>query len=222
VRDLPEFKQLVDESNQKCLEARKQIKSERVVLLPEDTTKEMPLLIALHGRNGNMESRLPPWDIARQRGWLVLSPQSSQALYPGDMAGYCWDDPAQGMEDILLHINEIKSTYRIDHQRVIIGGFSQGSGMAIYSALRGDMGAQGFIGVATWWEDVDQLVCEGKGVRGYFVVGEKDHTLNQTREIQKVLRASSIQFAEEVHPEMGHEFPSDFAPSFDKAIEFIF
>ncbi len=61
-----------------------------------------------------------------------------------------------------------------------------------------------------------------KRIRGYFITGEKDHTLETAKEIQKVLRENRIRFGEEVYPDLGHEFPSDFESSFDKAIDFIF
>jgi hypothetical protein len=61
-----------------------------------------------------------------------------------------------------------------------------------------------------------------RSVRGYFVIGEKDHTLENAKEVKIVLKENGIQFAEELHPDLGHEFPTDFASSFDKAIEFIF
>jgi predicted esterase len=112
--------------------------------------------------------------------------------------------------------------YKVDPQRVLISGFSQGSGMALYAALRGNIPVRGFIGIATWWENVDELACGGKNLRGYFVTGAKDHTLDRGREIQNTLRANNVQLVEEVHADLGHEFPDDFAASFDKAIEFIF
>jgi len=222
VRDLPEFKRLVDESHKKYLEARAHIQPDRALLIPDEIEKELPLLIALHGRNSNEESNLEQWEVARRRGWLVLSPQSTQPLYNGS---YCWDDPIQGIKDILLHTDEIRRTYQLDNQRILVGGFSQGSGMAIYAALSGEIPVRGFIGIGTFWRDpveLDPLAKLAKGPRGYFVTGEKDQTLDRVREIQNILRANHVQFAEEVHADIGHEFSTDFASSFDKAIEFIF
>ena len=40
-------------------------------------------------------------------------------------------------------------------------------------------------------------------------------------EIQSTLKENNIPFAEESHADLAHEFPSDFEPSFDKAIKFI-
>jgi predicted esterase len=222
VRDLPEFKRLVEESHHKYLEARAHIQRDRAVLVPDKAGKELPLLIALHGRNGDKETNLERWDVARRRGWLVLSPQSMQPLYNGS---YCWDDPAQGIKDILLHVDEMMRIYKVDRQRILFAGFSQGSGMAIYAALSGDIPARGFIGIGTFWRDpaqLDALAKQASNLRGYFITGEKDQTLDCVREIQNVLRANNMQFAEEVHADIGHEFSTDFASSFDRAIEFIF
>lgn len=219
VRELPEFKQLVAESERKCSEMQAQVKPDRTLLLPDNTSGEIPLLIALHGRNGNKDDNLEFWDVARRRGWLVLSPQSRQALFEG---AHCWDNSEQGLRDILYHVEEITQTHRIDPKRIVIGGFSQGSGMGIYTALRGKIGARGFIGIGTWWQNPADFAGQRQTVRGYFVTGEKDHTLDRAREIQNVLNQNDIPFTEEVHAELGHAFPADFERAFDQAIDFIF
>lgn len=219
VRDLPAFKELVAEAHQKCIEAREHVQPDRTLLLPDETSGKLPLLIALHGRNGNKDSNLEFWEAARRRGWLVLSPQSRQALFEGS---FCWDDSAMGLEDILFHVEEIKKAHSIDPTRILIGGFSQGSGMCMYTALRGNAGARGFIGIGTWWQDPSELAVAGQDIRGYFVTGEKDHTLERAREIQQVLKQNNIDFVEEVHADLGHAFPADFERAFDAAIDFIF
>ena len=222
VRDLPEFKRLVAISYEKYLQARAEAKPERRILVPDETTGPLPLLIALHGRNGNAETDLASWEVARQRGWLVLSPQSTQPLSPHS---YGWDDPDQGLVDIGFHYEEVVRDHAIDAQRVVAAGFSQGSGMALISALSGKIPACGFIGIGTWWghlEGISALAARGSDVRAYFVTGEKDPDLDRSRQIQGILRTNHIPVAEEVHANIGHEFSSDFATSFEKAIEFIF
>ena len=222
MRDLPEFKRLVAESSRKYMEMQAQIKPNRSVLVPEDISRELPLLIGLHGRNGHNDSHLEYWDVARQRGWLVLSPQSRQALYEG---AYSWTDNDQGLSDILFHLEEIMKIYRIDRDHIVTAGFSQGGGMAIYSALSEKVGARGFIGVGTFLTNTDSLIPLAKhtqSVRGYFITGEQDRLLGHIKEIQKVLQENNVQFTEEVHSNLGHEFPADFGASFDKAIDFIF
>jgi predicted esterase len=223
VRDLPEFQRLVAVSQEKYEEARTHIERDQSVLVPEaPASGRYPLLIALHGRNGNKDSHLEFWGVARQKGWLVVSPQSTQPLFEG---AYCWDDPALGISDVLFSYEQISQQYQIDPQCLLVAGFSQGSGMAMYTALSGKIAARGFIGVASFWDRPASLVPQTDGarsVRGYFVIGEEDHTLENAKEVKNVLKENGIQFAEELHPDLAHEFPTDFSTSFDKAIEFIF
>jgi predicted esterase len=225
VRDMTEFKRLVNESNRRCIEARASTQPDRTLLLPDQTPEAMPLLIALHGRNGNKDSSLENWDVARRRGWLVLLPQSQQIIFPGNPAGYCWDDNDEGMSDILFHVEEIMRLHPIDRERIVIAGFSQGSGMAIYAALSGKVSVRGFIGVGTFMIEpsaLDLLASDQPPVRGYFITGENDGALEKTREIQNILAVNQIPFSEEIHPNLGHEFPADFESSFAKAMDFIF
>jgi predicted esterase len=220
VRDLPEFRRLMAVSQERYNEARKHMAREHAVLAPEPPTSgPYPLLITLHGRNGNKDVDLRQWELARQRGWLVLSAQSTQPVFQG---AYHWDNPAVGLDNLSYYYEQLLQNYSVDPQRIVIAGFSQGSGMAIYTALKGGLPVRGFIGIGTWWADPNQLDMQGKQIRGYFITGEKDHTLDRAREIQEVLRKNNIEFAEEVHADLGHEFSHDFGTSFDKAIEFIF
>jgi hypothetical protein len=220
VRDLPEFKRLTSISTEKYNEARKDIKRDYSILAPELPPSGLyPLLITLHGRNGNKDADLGQWEAARQRGWLVLSCQSTQPVFQG---AYHWDNPETGMADLRFYYEETSGQYPIDLQLVIIAGFSQGSGMAIYAARKGTLPVRGFIGIGTWWADANELASGREDVRGYFVTGERDHTLDRARQIQNVLRTSGVLISEEVHADLGHEFSADFGSSFDRAIEFIF
>lgn len=223
VRDVPEFQRLVAVSRERYRRAQKDIEPERTLLVPDAHLSTLPLLIALHGGGGNKTSNLAQWEVARQRGWLVLSPQSTHSIFPN---AYWWaDDLEQRLRDIQIHVDEIMQTHPINATRIVTSGISQGSGMAIYTALSGKIPVRGFISVATGWADtnsIEAIAGRTRNVRGYFVVGEKDHTLQSAREIQKILRDKEIPFEEEFHQDVGHEFPPDFEKSFDKAIDFIF
>ena len=223
VRDLAEFKRLMAISLEKYQEARTHTERDQVILLPgAPESGSYPLLIALHGGGGKKESNLEYWEVARQKGWLVLSPQSTQPVDPG---AYCWDDSEQGLADILFYFEEVSKEYPIDPQRVVIAGFSQGSGMAIYAALGEIVNACGFLAIGTYLADPSSLrplAKQAKSVRGYFITGEQDRFLDRIREIQKILKQNNIPFTEESYSDLGHEFPPHFGSSFDKAIDFIF
>ena len=91
--------------------------------------------------------------------------------------------------------------------------------------LSGKIDVRGFIGIASFCDRPDSLTPQTeqtKSVRGYFITGGRDHTLENASQVKNVLKENKIPFAEEVHPDLGHEFPADFAASFDKAIDFIF
>ena len=223
LRDLPEFKELMTKSIKRWEQERTHIQRDRTLLMPDAfQSKAHPLLVALHGRYGNKDADLEHWGRANQLDWAVLSPQSTQPLFPNS---YCWDDPEQGLLDILFHLEEVLETYPIDRQRILIGGFSQGSGMAIYAALSERIPVQGFVTCATWWPNVESLAAlamHAKKVRGYFVVGGKDNTLERTREIQSMLKEHNVPFIQEVHSDLGHEFPTNFECSLSRALEFIY
>ena len=223
VRDLPEFQRLMAIAQENYDEARKRVKQDQTILVPDTSTpSSYPLLIALHGGAGNKDSNLKYWEVARQRGWLVLSPQSTQPLYPG---AYTWVDPELGLEDLQVYIEQVLKDHPVDQQRVVIAGFSQGSGMAIYAALSGKINVPGFLAIGTYLSDpnsIRPLAKQATSVRGYFITGEKDRDLHKAREIQNILKENNVPFGEEVHSGLGHEFPPDFGTSFDKAIDFVF
>jgi predicted esterase len=223
VRDLPEFKRLMNVSLERFRQAQERIKPERVLLEPDTYSSTVPLLIALHGGGGNKESNLQEWDVARRRGWLVLSPQATCSIFPN---AYWWaEDLEKRLHDIQIHFEEVRKTYPIDTSRVVTAGMSQGSGMAIYTALSGRFPIRGFIAVAPGWKDMDDIAgvaATASVVRGYFVVGEKDHFLQSTRDIQKILRDNNVAFEEEAYSDLGHEWPPDLEKTFDTAIDYIF
>lgn len=221
LRSLPEFKYLSALCSALYAEACKNVKRDQEILTPDEHPEagRYPLLIALHGSGGNKTSNLEYWEVARRMGWLVLSPQSTQPLYSG---AYGWSDIDQGVTDLGAYVEEVLNACPVDAERIVLAGFSQGSGMAIHAALRGELGVHGFISVGTFWDDVDSFIPPARSIRGYFVAGGKDRHLERTRRIQEVLKVNNVPFVEEYHPDLAHEFPPDFGGSFAKAIDFIF
>ncbi len=222
VRDLPEFQRLVAVSREKYLEVLRQRKRDQAILLPDGSAPGgYPLILALHGRSGNKDSDLEHWEVACRKGWLVLSAQSTQPLSTNS---FCWDDTEAAMADLLYYFGNVSRQYPIDPLRVVTAGFSQGGGLAIYSAMSGKLPARGFIGVGTYFAQPESLAPLAKrsgSLRGYFVVGGKDPSLENTRTIQNVLKENCVPYAEDSFSDLGHEFPPDFAASFDKAMDFI-
>ncbi len=222
VRDLPEFQRLMAVSREKYLDVRMHAKRDQAILLPDSSgSNGFPLILALHGRSENKDTDLKYWEVARRKGWLVLAAQSTQPLSTNS---YCWDDVEAAMADLIYYFDKISEQYRIDPLRVVTAGFSQGGGMAVYSAMSGALPTRGFIGVGTYFADPNllaPLAHRSSSLRGYFVVGGKDPSLDNTRKIQKVLEQNGVQYLDEFFSDLGHAYPPDFEGSFDRAVDFI-
>jgi predicted esterase len=223
VRELPEFQGLVEASHgRQLLAMEKEASPQRFVVEPVNgSEKPYPVLLTLHGRGHNGQDELDFWQETSQLGWLVVSLQSSQIF---TMTGYSWDDLEKAEGEVLEHFEAICQEYEIDRQRVVLGGYSQGSGMAIYLSFHEKIAAAGFIGIGTWAPEVEPIAeraLQNKSTRGYFIVGEKDHTLERADEICAVLTEAGLELGEERYPDLGHEFPPDYKKSLRQALEFI-
>jgi predicted esterase len=219
LRELPRFKELATRSQERWIKEASNLKSDRTTLVPAGSGPQ-PLLIALHGHSGNKDDNLQYWEIPSRHGWMVLSVQSRLPAYPG---AYFWE-ARSGIEDILSQLLEIRRNYHIDAKRIVVAGMSQGGGMAVLAALSPKIEAAGSISVAAAGLEVEPFKTAakgGKGTRCYFVSGLKDHTLGRSREIQAVLKNHHIPVEEEVHTDLGHDFPPDFEKSLEKAFKFI-
>ncbi|MBN1306162.1 MAG: dienelactone hydrolase family protein [Anaerolineales bacterium] len=222
VRELPEFQQLVEVSRQRAeANAANQVPQRFVVEPVQGTSEPYPLLLAMHGRGHNSAEELDFWGASSRLGWLVVSLQSSQAL---TMTGFCWDDLEKAEREVLDHLEAIRDEYPIDKNRIVLGGFSQGAGLAILSSLNEKVPACGFVVVGAWAPDVGAIAARAphkKAVKGYFVIGENDHTREVAEQIHSVLREAGLELEEERYPELGHEFSPDYEITLDKALKFL-
>jgi phospholipase/carboxylesterase len=75
-----------------------------------------PLIIAMHGANGNDEDFLWTWlKYAKSRGYMLLSAKSFSATW------YPWDAPS-----LLLMLEHMQTRYTIDPSRILLTGLSDG------------------------------------------------------------------------------------------------
>jgi predicted esterase len=221
IRELTRFRELVAKSHGVWTIEKKKIQPDCTILIPSGNGP-YPLLIGLHGYGGDKNSNQKYWQMACDKGWLVLMPQSLQPLYPD---AYYWETAQTGVDTILFHLDPALRNYPIDAGRMVVAGMSQGGGLAALAGLSPKIQAVGSISLATWWESAapfEAAVKNGKRTRAYFITGLKDHTLERSREIQAILKDHQIPVQEEVHPDLGHEFPPDFRKSFDEALKFLF
>ena len=225
LQGLPEFEQMVSTSHALQMAAQAGVQPDLRVYTPDSKVPSpYPLLIALHGRGHSLENdNAPYWKHACQLGWLVAVPRSSQLSWPD---AYGWDDSKLAGKEIAAHYDTLCAQYPIDRQRLVIAGMSQGGALAVHLALAGKLPACGFLAVVpgnSVTEGLEVLIqsAQGRGLRGYLVAGGKDPRYEMFKQIHALFLQHGIPCEMEDHPELGHEFPTDFEKSLKKALNFI-
>lgn len=228
LQDLPEFNRLVEISEKRRQSAQAASKPLALTLPPPtDTTPPYPLLLALHGNAANAQGSVEYWESAVDQGWLTALLQSSQINMPDR---YVWNDLKLGAQEIEAHYQELSKNQQIDPARIVVGGFSKGGEMAIWLALKEIFPLTGFIAVnpgGPFIQDIEQwkpMLEECKTLtdfRGFFLVGEKDASIDNIKALHELLNAHGLTNELVVAPEIGHNFPNYFNKTLAKALEFV-
>jgi predicted esterase len=211
---LPAFIAIVAECERRLEAAQPSTQPVRLVAEPARADPPMPLLLALHGYGSNAEETLPYWVGAAQRGWRVAALQSSQLA---GIDGYHWVDEARGLAEVKQQVAELSALYAIDREKLVIGGFSNGSRLALTAALTPDFH------VPLW-----RVVCVAGGLRGEAfdaldyaalrartlpritaIVGANDDQSSLGEQAQRLI-AEGLPVDLQVVPGMGHTYPLDF------------
>ncbi len=221
---LPEYEAIVATCRERHKAAEAQSVPKLITLLPEQQAQSYPLLLALHGNEGNAQGSVSYWHPAVARGWILALPQSSQLSMPD---AYIWNDRERATREIQEHYTALTHEYPINTDNVIIGGFSMGAGLSIRLTMNGTIPACGFIAVGPYIPDVDSLeplieASKERALRGIIIVGDQDkHCYATSLKVTEMLKAHDIPCKLEVYPDMGHDFPPDFEQKLGEAIAFI-
>ena len=183
-----------------------------------------PLLMVLHGNGSNGHAEVGSWSGQASKGWLLAHPQSSQLI--GDDV-YVWDDWEKAAQEVREHYAVLVEKYAIDPEKVILGGFSMGGGLAIWLTLSRAIKARGFVVLGPYLRDIEALMplletARTDGLRGYIIVGEQDNIgLEISRKVADLLRSHGIPCELEIRPGLKHTYPADFGQSLAKGIAFV-
>ncbi len=227
LQGLPEFERLAATSLARAAEAQAKARPELITLEPAERTTPCPLLIGLHGNNGNAQDFAASWQPLVARGWLVALAQSSQV---GGMDRYVWDDQARAEREIRGHDAALIKQYKIDRGKTIVAGFSMGATTAIRLALSGAIEARGFLAVGPGGPLMTQpdlwrpLAESGRGHnrRGYIIAGDQDPwSFEGSKALAKSLTENGVPCELEIHAGLGHDFPPDFEISLERALKFL-
>jgi len=196
------------------------------VTLPEsyDPDGEYPLFIALHGGDGNMEDFSEVWksDMLSD-AYIVAYLQSSRVV---SMTGYSWtQDVELSRHEIADAFRALVEEYPVDHDRVVVGGFSAGGIAALDVVLRDTLPAAGFVvlcpGRPESFTEAAVARMVDRGVRGTILTTEMDPNLPVQRELVESLKAAGLQYQFVVTPNIGHWIPEDLDRMIDQALVHI-
>ncbi|MCW1238659.1 alpha/beta hydrolase [Bacillus pretiosus] len=197
-------------------------KTERADVKYLESNKEGKLFIAMHGDQENIEIIEPYWKSVLTQGYTLALPQSSQIQFSD---GFVWDDIHRGKEELKEHYVTFLENHTVES--VIIGGFSAGARVALYTILQKDIDVDGFIFVAPWLPEIEEWnellgVLQNKNIKGYIVCGDQDEDCFEcTQQFVQLLRDKNIEHEFKVVPNLNHDYPKDFNELLKEAIEYI-
>lgn len=197
-------------------------KKERADVKFIEGKKKEKLFIAMHGDQENIAIVEPYWKSVLDQDYTLALPQSSQIQFSD---GFVWDDIHRGKEELKEHYVNFKENHTVES--VIIGGFSAGARVALYTILQKNIDVDGFIFMAPWLPELEEWnelleVLQDKNIKGYVVCGDQDEDCFEcTQQFVQVLRDKNIEHEFKVVPNLKHDYPEDFDELLKEAIKYI-
>lgn len=226
LRKYSEFDELANLCKDRELKAKMSSKSDIKIIKPNNivSNEKQPLLIALHGNEENIMLTEDYWSSCVDNNYTLALPQSSEI---GFSDGYYWNNVQKGSDELKEEYDKVLQGYKIDLDKVIIGGFSAGARVALYSMFNDLINVKGFIFVGPWlpeineWEHLlDKLIA--KDIKGYIICGDKDgDCLQCTESFVKMLNERNIPNVFKIIKDLEHDYPENFAELLNEGIEFI-
>ncbi len=228
LKDLEAF-QRVRERSVECKEAaQKQSRPELTIVPPQeyDPARKYPLFIALHGGDETVADLRPHWVSPRLKNeFIVAYPQSGRVV---SMKGFSWMGDEQDRQEILSAYQAVLKAYRVDKERIIVGGFSAGGHMTLTLLLDEQeiLPIRGFVVLCPSAPESypPQAIARirARGQRGLLLTTEMDPRLDDQRKVAEAFQAGGVACQFIITPNVGHWYPPDLAERIDAAIQTIF
>lgn len=204
--------------------AKKNARSELKTLRSSDLESKGCTLLALHGNEESIALTEGYWKPCTSFGCSLGLIQSSQIGFWG---GYYWNDVEKGAKDLQHLFEELSRSNEMNSDHVVIGGFSAGCQVALYSMLNNIIPIKKFIFIAPWlpdlidWEPLFERLGV-IGVKGYIICGAKDRDcLEHAKGLADIMNDHEIECQLQVIEELDHDYPDSFAQDLEKALLFL-
>ncbi len=224
LNDSTAFQHLITLCAQRRAEEIARSRAELKILEPEQQGDAYPTVFALHGNSGNIESFAPHWQYAVHAGWLVVLPQSPQALGP-EM--YVWNDWDWVVPSLVAQYRDVCTTYPVDPTGTVLAGFSMGAGLALRQAFERTIPVNGVLAVAPFLSDAEKLRPaltdpQNREMSVYLVASQEDeYCYAVAQKLSLLFQEYGIRHYLDIYTDVGHAFPASFEPRIPSALDFI-
>ena len=135
-----------------------------------------------------------------------------------------------GASEIKAHYQQLCEEHQVDPDQVVISGFSKGGEMAIWLAFKEIIPLAGFVAVnpggplitdITQWLPILESSKKLTDMRGFFVVGENDPSVENIKALHEMLVSHGLACELVIMPDIAHDFPEDFNQILAQALEYV-
>ncbi len=175
------------------------------IYIPEtyDGSESWPLVVALHGGNGHGRDFIWTWlREARSRRFLLLAPSS---------LGMTWHLEKAATDSVGLHraIVYVADRWKVDHERILLTGISDGGTYALTSGLQSDTPFTALALVTGVLPPVD--LNQAPGRRILWIHGAHDwmFPVQRARQGFAILQKAGAEARLEIIDDLSHAYPRE-------------
>lgn len=236
LRELASFREVVERVGKRGDErftefTQRADKHEAPLYVPAgiDAAKPVGLIVALHGAGGKADEMIGVWKpLADARKLVLVAPQALERYGQG----FFWGSPRETAYQVRRAIEQAAAKQKIDEQRIVLTGFSQGGYLAFALAARERERFCGVIPVAGAFSDAlippapasapaSAPAAEAKRPRYCILIGQEDNALDACRHAERALRGAGFAARLLEYPGVGHTFPPNRDAELAKALGFV-
>jgi phospholipase/carboxylesterase len=227
VRDLPGYQivhnmVLQNTKRRRELVYRNAAANPPTTILPKNFSNDQPrpLIVVLHGLGGTPDDFPMIWGPAAARlDAILVVPLGPRRV--GN--GHGWIDLDEADAVVEATLDYANESFQIDHDRVVLTGFSEGAFMAMALGVRHPDVFAGVISVAGGYiPEIDAPPkAEAGSPRFYFMVGSLDRVAKQARLAASDFEAAGYEVDFRMFPDTGHEFPRRTTAELGRALRFV-
>jgi predicted esterase len=209
-----DFKEIV----QRAERARPNAARTRPPIVYSPSARPVGVLLPLHGRSDHHITFARRWEAARDAGFLVVVPASSDATTSDGDLGWIDEDRAR------TEVRRIYAALAYSYRRLplVLAGYSQGARIAAEWALTGVIAAAaGFAVVCLPADRVPDARGAPETTRGYLFTGEHDDDRQAAERFTEHLTEEGLAVRLDVMAGVGHAYPPDFATRLPAALSFV-